>query len=347
MRTKSRLALLVVMLAALLPAMLAAQEVKPLIERIEVERIIIDARITNFSGEPILGLSPSSVRITIDKEPVEVEAVDWVPESHDVQQFENAGHVVGGVAPEQEKLGRRFIIFMQTDFARATPRLSGQMAINASLERWLGFLEPEDEVAVFSFDSHLKFRLDFSTDHKAIMKAVRDSVAIDEPPPPPPALAYSLSHLLDRRTMHDVARPEDAIRIVADALAQVPGAKSMIFFCWGLGHVTNGIAANDFGYEKAVLALQRARVTVFSIDENGGHALSFGLKTIANDTGGFYASSVAFPSITMQRLQHTLGGHYEIVIRKVPAAQHRFHTVDVAVPARRDAHILARRVYYE
>lgn len=345
MWTKSSVVLSLFMVAGAVAA--SAQESKPLIERIEVERVIIDARITNASGEPILGLSPNDVRVTIDKEPVEVEAVDWVPESHDVQQFENAAHVAGGIAPEPEALGRRFVIFMQTDFGRATPRLTGQMAINGSLERWLGFLEPEDQVAVFSFDSHLKFRLDFSNDRKAIMKAVWDSIAVDEPAPPKPALAYALSNLLDRRTMREVARPEAAIRVIADALAQVPGAKSMIFFCWGIGHVTNGVVGNDFGYEEAVLALQRARVTVFSIDQNGGHQLAFGLNTIAHDTGGFYASSTSFPAIAMRRLQHTLGGHYEIVLRKVPAAQHRFHQVDFSVPSRRDAQILARRVYFE
>jgi VWFA-related protein len=317
----------------------------PLIQTIDVERVIIDARVTNDFGEPILGLQRSDFRIHIDGLSADIESVDWVAESRELEQFQNAAHLPNGMASDPLPQGRLFVIFVQTDFGRAASRLYGQMAINAALEKWLGFLEPADQVAVFSFDSHLKFRLDFSDDRKAIERAVRESIYIGEVSAPAPAKTWALSTLLDRRAMHDADRPEEALRIVGEALALVPGSKSMIFICWGLGHVSNKVAFNDFGYEDAVLALQRARVTVFSIDVMGGHGLAYGLNNIAADTGGFYATSAGFPSIAIRRLHNTFDGHYEIETRKPDLKQPGFHQIAVDVPTQRHVTVLARRVF--
>ncbi|HEX7681786.1 MAG TPA: VWA domain-containing protein [Thermoanaerobaculia bacterium] len=329
----------------LVAAAAMAQTPPPLIERIEVERVIIDARVTNTAGEPILGLQRGDFRVRLDGTPAQIESVDWISESHDVEQFENAAHVPNGSLTEPQKRGRLFVIFVQTDFGRAAPRLQGQMAVNAALDKWLAFLEPEDQTAVFSFDSHLKFRLDFSGDTAAVERAVKESLLIGEPPPPAPSKMWALSMLLDRQAMHDAARPEIALRIVGEALAKVPGAKSMIFICWGLGHVSNDVAFNDYGYENALLALQRARVTVFSIDMVGGHDLAYGLANIAGDTGGFYATSTRFPAIAIHRLHHTLGGHYEIEVIKPQLKQRGFHQIAVDVPTQRHVTILARNVF--
>jgi VWFA-related protein len=314
-----------------------------LIQTIDVERVIVDARVTNDVGEPILGLQRGDFRVLLDGKPAEIESVDWVAESHDAEQFENAAHVPNGVAPEPPSRGRLFVIFVQTDFGRAAPRVRGQMAIDAALEKWLAFLEPDDQTAVFSFDSHLKFRLDFSGDRAAVERAVQESIFINEPLPPEPSKTHPLS--LDRRAMLNASTPEKALRLVGNALAAMPGPKSMIFFCWGLGHIANGIAANDYGYEFAVIALQRAHVTVFSIDMMGSHGLAFGLQNIAADTGGFYATSASFPAIAIRRLHHTLGGHYEIEIRKPPLKAEVFHRIAIDVPTQRRARVLARRYF--
>ncbi len=331
--------------ALLIAAAAMAQTPPPLIEKIEVERVIIDARVTNIDGEPILGLQRGDFRVRIDGKPVEIESVDWISESRDVAQFENAAHVPNGIAPEPQKHGRLFVIFVQTDFGRARQRVQGQMAINAALDKWLAFLEPDDQTAVFSFDSHLKFRLDFSGDSAAVQRTVKESLFIGEPPPPAPSKTWALSMLLDRQAMHDAARPEIALRIIGEALAKVPGAKSMIFICWGMGHVTNGVSFNDYGYEHAVLALQRARVTVFTIDMMDYHQLAFSLASIAGDTGGFYTTSTRFPAIAIHRLHHTLGGHYEIEVIKPQLTHRGFHQIAVEVPTQRRVTILARNVF--
>jgi hypothetical protein len=119
----------------------------------------------------------------------------------------------------------------------------------------------------------------------------------------------------------------------------------MMFICWGIGHVTNRVFHTDAGYSDAVRALQRARVTVFSIDAASGHDLQGGLQAIASDTGGFYATSFPFAAITMHRLHHTLAGHYEIEVRRMPSRQHGDHSITVTVASPQRLYVMARRTF--
>src|SRR5437867_4062999 len=50
-------------------------------EKITVERILIDARITDSRGNPILGLTPADFHVRIDGKPAKVESVDWIPDT--------------------------------------------------------------------------------------------------------------------------------------------------------------------------------------------------------------------------------------------------------------------------
>src|SRR4051812_18701239 len=50
-------------------------------ERITVERILVDARVTDSHGNPIPGLTPADFRVLIDDKPAKVESADWIPET--------------------------------------------------------------------------------------------------------------------------------------------------------------------------------------------------------------------------------------------------------------------------
>src|SRR5438552_488319 len=50
-------------------------------EKIVVERILVDARVTGYTGEPILGLTTADFRVRIDGKPATVESIEWIPES--------------------------------------------------------------------------------------------------------------------------------------------------------------------------------------------------------------------------------------------------------------------------
>src|SRR4051812_49886180 len=63
---------------ALLFAVPATSQVQ---ERITVERIIVDTRVTDDRGNPITGLKASDFRVRIDGKPAMVESSEWIPET--------------------------------------------------------------------------------------------------------------------------------------------------------------------------------------------------------------------------------------------------------------------------
>ncbi|MGZ7079975.1 MAG: hypothetical protein ACXVJT_11215, partial [Thermoanaerobaculia bacterium] len=65
-------------LAALIALSANAQQLQ---ETITVERILIDARVTDATGEPMLHLVPADFRVKIDGKPATVESVEWIPET--------------------------------------------------------------------------------------------------------------------------------------------------------------------------------------------------------------------------------------------------------------------------
>lgn len=332
---------------ALLPPFLSAQEVRSG-EEIVVERILIDARVTNYGGEPVLDLRPLDFEVKIDGMAARVESVQWIPETA-AARFQ-AGIDEEAFASQQsdDPKGRLFVYFIQTDFARNKERIGGQMKFLSYADRMIDELEAWDRVAVFSFDSHLKFRLDFSDDKSKIKEAIHSAILIDHPPPPQIAANPSLSRRLDREEMKRAASPDEALILVGNALRHIPGPKSMVLFGWGLGILSNGRVVMHHKYPIARQSLESSRVTVFALDMTAAdyHDLEVGLGKAAADTGGFYAKTHIFPKIAVDRLQRTLSGHYELEVRKPPTEKRGTHTIEVKVK-KKGTYVLARTSYVD
>ena len=333
--------------AACLPGLLPAQEMRTG-EEITVERVLVDARVTNYGGEPVLGLTPADFDVKIDGKPAGVESVEWIPETAaarfaaGIDEEEYASQESG--APK----GRLFVYFIQTDFARNKARISGQMKFLSYAGQMIDGLETYDRVAVFSFDSHLKFRLDFSDDKSEIKEAIHSAILIDDPPPPQVVANPSLARRLDRDAMNRATSPDEALILVGNALRHIPGPKSMILFGWGMGILSNGRVVMHHKYPIARRSLESARVTVFALDMTDAdyHDLEIGLGKAAADTGGFYAKTHIFPKIAVDRLERTLAGHYELEVRKPPTEKRGAHTIEVRV-RKKGTHVLARTSYVD
>src|SRR5262245_58111746 len=65
-------------LILLAPALPADEKVPRLLDRVEVSRVVIDARIVDGSGKPVLGLKPENFRVEVDGEPIRLDSVDWI-----------------------------------------------------------------------------------------------------------------------------------------------------------------------------------------------------------------------------------------------------------------------------
>jgi hypothetical protein len=281
-----------------------------------------------------------------------VESCEWIPETAAAREVASIDAAIVDVNPTLDQPvphGRLLVFFYQTDFARNSSRVAGQMQTVVNADDWLDWLDAEDRVAVFSFDSHLKFRLDFTNNKEHIKDAMEQAMLTDEPPPPRPVPMPALAKRLDSAQMRNAATPEAALIIVANALRPIPGPKSIILFGWGLGRLTRSGVIMDSKYIPARQALVSARASVFSIDFSQAdfHSLEAGLGKVAGDTGGFYAKTYHFPKIAVDRLQKTLAGHYELEVRKPDTKVRGTHTIEVDVPSQRGAIVLARSTYID
>jgi len=328
---------------------LLAQQQPGLQEQITVERVIVDARVTDATGNPITGLKPSDFRVKIDGKRATVESADWIADTaaqREIDETLGGGQAPSPVPPVQR--GRLLIFLYQTDFARNSVRVRGQMKLLQMNNDWLDWIEPEDRVAVLSFDSHLKFRLDFTNKKTDIANAMEEALYISDPPWPQRVPLPALGSRLKPEALAAAGSPERALIEISNALLNIPGPKSLILFGWGLGRFSRDGVRMAPNYGIARQALEMARVSVFSIDftEADFHSLSAGLEKVADDTGGFYASTHNFPHLAAKRLQRTLSGHYELEVRKPATSVRGTHAIEVEV-ARRNAYVLARSTYID
>ena len=56
----------------------SAAQPQPIVERVDVARVLIDVRVIDDDGRPIQGLEPDAFEVRIDGEPVRVESASWV-----------------------------------------------------------------------------------------------------------------------------------------------------------------------------------------------------------------------------------------------------------------------------
>jgi hypothetical protein len=203
-------------------------------------------------------------------------------------------------------------------------------------------LAAEDRVAVFSFDSHLKFRLDFTSDREAIRNAITNTLWLDFPPPPPPVDEPSLAPHLDRKAMRDAAHPETGLLLVANALKSFPGSKTILLLGWGFGQMTEAGVTMKWQWKETRAALEGARITIFALDttDADSHSHEAGLMTAAEETGGFYAKTHLFPRVALDRVQRTLAGHYELELRAPDGLDAGSQSLDVRVK-KRGVYVLA------
>jgi VWFA-related protein len=320
-------------------------------EKISVERVIVDARVTDDHGEPITDLEAKDFRVKIDGKQVKVESAEWVPETAAARGIASIGRTQQeNPNPDQQPApaGRLLIFFIQTDFARNKARLGGQMKVIGNADELVDSLEPEDKVAVFQFDSHLKFRLDFTDDKARVKNAIRDALAIDEPNEPAIVPNPSLKRHLNKDEMMRATKSEMGLIIVGNALRSIPGPKSLILLGWGLGERINHKIIMPPEYPIARHVLEAARTSVFALDvtEADYHDLAMGMAQAAGDTGGFYQSTFRFPQMAFDRLKATLQGHYELEVHKPEKIVLGTRQIEVEVD-RKNATVMARSSYIE
>jgi hypothetical protein len=293
----------------------AASPEPALRESVEVSRVLLDARVVGRGGVPVDGLTASDFVVRIDGRPARVEAADRV-----------------GPEPGQEaRDGRLLVLFFQRHVEQT--RTEGLLRIAPVVARMVDALDPEVWVAVAAFDSRLSLLTDFTRDHSRVAEVVRRDVVMGERPRWPLSEGGpSLAAALDSRDLRRAWSVETSLRLLAEALQPMPGAKSLAYFCTGLGRLTEGgiQVHRDFG--PAMAALLRGRTAVFSLDlvQADLHSLQEPLRELSRATGGFYEKTYVLPSGDVRRLASAIEAHYVLTVES-PVPRGGEHRVEVAL----------------
>lgn len=300
------------LLAVLLAVPLVAQEAYQ--ETIDVVRYIVPARVVDYNGRAIRGLTAADFTAAIGGKTAEVESVEWI----------GSGEPAAGA---QTSTGRLVVVFMQTDFARNSRRVVGQMKFNAHAATILGMLEPEDWVAVVSQDSHLKLQCEFTRDRERAREAIYDAFEIRRVPlPPAPESGPSLARSLSDDEMRRTGSPGVALRMIAHALQKNEGEKVVIVGGWGIGELVNRRVLFERAWIEAMQLYRASRTPVITLGIGGGGSLTYGLVATAKETGGIYATTQEWIEQSLTRLRGVLSGYYELVLRvdaELPPGEHR------------------------
>jgi len=281
-------------------------------DTVTVERLVVDVRVVDHAGQPVLGLGAEDFKVKLDGKPVALESALWVGTATE----ENPGIVVtpegipapptaGASFPEP----RLVVFLLQKDLERS--RIVGLLRMVEKAEGLLASLGADDRVAALLFDTHLRALQDFTDDRARMRRVLRDGMlhsqmAVQDSDEP------SLLAHLDRRDARRAASPERALQVIGEALQALPGPKTLIFFGWGLGRFGRGGVTMTPDYDPARHALQEARCSVFALDVTDAdyHSLEVGLMQVAEDTGGFYAKTHIFPDAALKRMERALSGYY-------------------------------------
>lgn len=303
----------------------------------------IVVRVVDASGRPILGLTPEDFRVLVRGKEVPVVAVDWISSEGALEPNAELLPVEEGAAAEAPRTGKLVVFFVQADLNPT--RISGQMRMRPYTRELLASLHPADRVAVVSYDSHLKLWLDFTEDREAVHDAVDRAMIYSPETEVEPSGPPSLAARFDAGEARRVASPERALEVTAQALTGLPGEKTMIYLGWGLGRFGTGGVRMTPAYRPAVKALSRARVSVFVLDVTSAdyHSLEVGLQSVAEATGGTYASTFRLPGVATDRIARAISGWYVLTFDREALDGIEPGTATVKLRGRR-GEVLARPV---
>ncbi|MFN2384851.1 MAG: VWA domain-containing protein [Thermoanaerobaculia bacterium] len=338
-----------------LTAALSAQELQDFPgfrEEARVERVVVDAYVTDSRGDPIPDLTAEDFRVRVDGKPVVLESAEWIPADAPEAmppEIDPSGLPVLPVGRPRVEIapGRLLIFFFQTNFVPT--RMVGLMRMALQARRFLDGLLPTDRVAVLSFDSHLKLRQDFTNDRALIEAAIQEAIRTGISDAPIRLESPSLARHLDFVAAKKAVTPEKSLALISRAVEKIPGGKSMLYFGWGLGTI-GGLAGPNpkdvRDWKEAYPALAAARISIFTLDvtEADYHTLEGTLMGVSDLTGGTYHKTHIFPTAAMDRVARAISGRYVLVFRK-PDGKRGTHEIKVDLVDRKGT--VNARTYYE
>jgi VWFA-related protein len=300
---------------------------------ITVSLATVAVRVLGPDGKPLVGLRPEDFRVRMGKKEIPVVAVDWttratadeepVADTATLPEPAPARPVEPLAAIEPAAPGKWVMFFVQADLEPS--RIKGHMNLLPMVRKFLDTLDPGDRLAMVSYDSHLRLRLDWTGSRDAVYDALRKAVRFggDYSVDGDGSVRESMKDLLDLDAARRAASPERALEVTADSLAALPGEKVVVYMGWGLGRYTPEGVKLTPTFKGAIKALRQARATVFVLDITAAdyHSLEVGLEAVAAATGGTYAKTFNFPEQALKLLAQAISGYYVLSLdrNEIPA----------------------------
>ena len=334
--------------AMMLPvaAGLAAQQQPPLVERVDVSRVLIDVRVIGGGGEPVAGLVPDDFEVRIGGEPVDVESALWLG----ADGPDGAGEADGAGGPDRAPLpstgfaavlaprDRRQLVVFFVQKSLEADRALGLLRLLQDSDRLLAGVGPDDRVAVVSFEHHFRIWLDFTADLDRAREVLAWDVMHEDPPALEPQAGLSIVAGIGQAEGRTIWQVEDALRRLGEVLEPMPGSKSVVLIGYGFDH---GFTR----YERALDALDAARAAVFSLDVTQAdyHTFEHALRDVSHHTGGLFLTTFHRPRRAIEQMVNAVGGRY-VLFTTPPDLEPGPHSIDVEL-RRGDGRVLARSTY--
>jgi VWFA-related protein len=305
-------------------------------ESITVSRTSLPVRVFDRRGEPMRELTPESFRVEVGGSEVPVEAADWIepgrPWISELSPQEREALEELGVGPGPE--GPWVVLFVHS--ARESFRTLGHLRFRNHLRSLLAALPETARMAVVAYDVRLKLWQDFTRDRERVYETVQRAVYFTAEPETsaPGGEGPGLLDCWDFEAARRTGFAEDALAVLGEALAELPGDKAVVYLGWGLGEAVAG------SFRRAAGALVTAGIPLHALDvtpalaPGAGHTLAAGLARMARVTGGTYASTAGGPERAWKRVARGLEGYYLLVL-DTGALPTRGGRVEVRVPGDR------------
>jgi VWFA-related protein len=323
-------------------AMVFAQDPPRYVEKVDVARVLVDARVVDGRARPLLGLTSANFQVKIDGKVARIESTQWVTGA--LLENEIATEPARGESIRSAE-GRLVVFLFQKSLEPG--RIVGFMRMLLDLRGFVDGFTPQDRLAVLSFDSRLRLWLDFTSDVERVRTVLGRDVLLGKPAPVNASQPPSLYDALGSQRAERTYTMEESLLLIAGALEPLPGAKTVVLVGHGFGRLSLSGVVMENNYEAAREALQRARASVFCLDVTNAdyHSLEAGLQYVAEDTGGFFERTHIFGQLALERLGAALAGHYVLIVEK-PEGKRGNHRIEVKLKGR-DGTVYARNAFID
>jgi VWFA-related protein len=303
-------------------------------ERVTVDRVVVTGRVIDRFANPIPGLAAGDFRLRVDGRGAAIETVEWIPGRRQPEEKLVPPETPSGTAKATAMAAPPRLTVMLFQWEIAGQKDVGFVRMMRQAKRFVDSAGTDDRIAVFGFGSSLRLLQDFTADRVAVEEAIEKIRSPGRTGRADAAGGPALSAAAGGCERTDSI--ERALLCIGQALAQLPGPKTMLFFGWSAA-TTKETWRDE--YPAILDAIGRAETSVSVLDVSDGRrvgpkpVLLGSLKSLASDTGGLYNETFDFPDLARQRVERSLEGYYELVFRD-PTPTRGWHEVEVELLGR-------------